>query len=59
MDPIWKLLIAWLTRETCALPILLSSLKTRTITWGGNKYKLLLGGKAVKLSPPVGPLLQL
>ena len=46
---LWQVGVAWLLRELWTFPLFLCGVWSREIMWKGGRFKLKLGGKAVKL----------
>uniref|UniRef100_A0A915KAT7 Uncharacterized protein n=1 Tax=Romanomermis culicivorax TaxID=13658 RepID=A0A915KAT7_ROMCU len=46
-----EFILAWLYRETSALPLFLKSLCNMKVTWRSRSYHLKWGGEAEEISP--------
>ena len=49
VGPLWKVLLAWAVRELWTVPLFIAGVWSREVAWRGKRYRLQLGGKAVKL----------
>ena len=47
---LWKIMVVWFLRELWTLPIFLGGAFSKEINWRGQHYKLMNGGKAIKLN---------
>lgn len=47
---LWKIIVVWFLRELWTLPIFLGGAFSKEINWRGQHYKLMNGGKAIKLN---------
>jgi ceramide glucosyltransferase len=46
---LWMVGVAWCLRELWTFPLFLCGVWSREVDWKGTRFKLQLGGKAVKL----------
>lgn len=49
VGPLWKVLLVWMLREVWTFPLFLAGVWSREVVWRGKRYRLKMGGKAVKL----------
>ena len=49
VGPLWKVLLAWAVSELWTIPLFVAGIWSREVVWRGARYRLCLGGKAVKL----------
>lgn len=49
---LWLVLPAWLYREVTTYWCFFSGVINREVNWRGRRYRLLLGGKAVRVDSP-------
>lgn len=49
LAPVWKLFPVWLFRELLTFPLFFAGAFGRDISWKGQRYRLQLSGKAIKM----------